>query len=130
MIKLGNLQTVMNILNPLFEEKCPVKLSLDILNVTNAIQPELDKIEKVKERIIDQYAIIDENGNKKTKLLDNGNEIYEFGENAEKVNEEMFILMETEVEIDKKIDVNNFSEDSRIEPIKLKILHDLGLIVQ
>lgn len=127
-MKLGNLQGILDLLNPIIEEKCPVKLSLDILGVINEIQPELDKIDKIKKTLVEQFKLVDENGKEITKIDENGNEIYDFGENEEKVNEEIKTLMETEIEIDTKIDINNFDSNIKIEPIKLKILHDLNLL--
>lgn len=127
-MKLGNLQAITEILNPLLEEKCPVKLSLNIMDVINEIQPELEKVNKVKQNLIDQYSIKDEEGKVKTRVDENGSELYDFGENETKVNEEMLVLMNTDVEIDSKIEIDNFSEDLKIEPVKLKILYDLGLL--
>ena len=127
-MKLGNVQQALDILNPLLQEKCPVKLSLDILDVLNAIQPEMEKINKVKENLVNQYALVDEEGNKRTKLAMDGQEVYDFGENEEKINDEMMVLMNTDCDISAQINVDNFEDNAKIEPLKLKMLYDLGLL--
>jgi hypothetical protein len=127
-MKLGNIQQAMEILNPLLEEKCPVQLSLDILNIINELQPESEKLNTIKQNLIKQYSILDEEGRPKTKMNPDNMEIYDFGDDEEKVNEEVIKLMETEIEINSKIDTCNFDSDIKIEPIKLKILYDFGLL--
>lgn len=127
-MKLGHIQQAMDILNPLLEVQCPVKLSLDILNILNELQPEQEKINKIKQNLITQYSILDDEGKAKTKTDPYGNEIYDFAENEEKISQEIITLMDTEVEIESKIDADNFDKETKIEPIKLKILYDLGLL--
>lgn len=127
-MKRGHVQTIKDILDSVLDGKCGALLALDILEVINELQPELDNINKVKEKLIKEYAIMNDNGNMLTKKLDDGNEVYDFGENEEKINIEMLNLMESDIEIKSQINSKNFDNDVKIEPIKLKILYDLKIL--
>jgi hypothetical protein len=127
-MKLGQIQYIADTLNPILEGKCGALLALDILGVINEIQPELEKINTVKQKMVEDYALKDEEGNYINIKLENGQEGYEFGDNSEKVNDEMFKLMNSEVDISSKIDISNFDNDVKIEPLRLKYLHDLEVL--
>jgi hypothetical protein len=128
-MKRGHVQQITEILNPILDGKCGALLALDILNVINELQPEVDNVNKVKERLIKEYAIMNEDGTMLIKKLDTGEEIYDFQDNEEKINMEMAELMESEFEIKSQINMKNFDNDVKIEPIKLKLLYDFNLLV-
>jgi hypothetical protein len=97
-----------------------------LIELINELEPYKEKIEKLKIKLIEDYAEKDQDGNYKTKSFNN-NQIYEFGENEEKVNEELQNVMNTDVEIKNKIN-KELIKDIEIEPFKLKILFDKNLI--
>jgi predicted RNase H-like HicB family nuclease len=80
------------------------------------------KIKKLKEKIVDNYAIKNEDGTYLVKINEFNQEVYDFGENAEKVDEELKEVLESEIEIDKCISMSNIDDNIEIEPINLKYL--------
>lgn len=126
-LKLIDIESCLNILNPILQNKCRGIFAWELMNLINELEPELEKIAKVKQKLIEEYGIKDEDGNYKVNKV-NDVELVDFGENSQIVEEEMKELLETEFEIKNKLskDLLNHIE---IEPIALKFLYDRSLIV-
>lgn len=127
-IKLNEVEAVLNILNPVLTGKCGGLLSLDIIDLINELTPHAEKVQKIKDKIVKDYAEKDEEGNYKTIKNEQGLDLHTFGENKEKVEEELQAVSNQEVKVDKLIDTKNIDNDVRIEPLGLKFLFDLGLL--
>jgi hypothetical protein len=128
-IKLMEIEPLLNILNPIFEGKCGGLLSLEVTDLISVLEEELDKLVKVRTKLIETYAEKDENGEYKTIKNEQGLDIHTFGEDTEKVNKELTEVMEQEIEINKVISGKNFDNDVRIRPLELKFLKDKGILI-
>ena len=129
-IKLLNVEPLINLLDPLLMEKCGGLLSWEIIDLLNDLKPHLEKINQVREKIKEDYGQKDDNGQFLTKKNDQGLELIVFGDNLETVEKELQELMDQEIEISKSIQLKNFGNEVKIEPIKIKVLDDLGLLVK
>jgi len=127
-IKLMEVEPILNILNPILTGKCGGLLSLDIIDLINELTPHLEKLQKAREKLINDYAEKDNEGNFKTIKNEQGLDIHTFGDNQEKVEEELDAILKQEIKINKFINGNNFDNDVRIEPLNLKVLIDKELL--
>lgn len=121
-LNLMEIEAINAILEPVLVCKCRGKLAWELIDLMDALSPEIDKIRKLKEKIVDNYAIKNEDGSYAVKRDEFDQEIYDFGENAEKVDEELKEVLESEIEIDKSISMSNIDDNIEIEPINLKYL--------
>lgn len=128
MLKLIELETALNILNPILIGKCKPIFALEIINLIDELEPELEKVNTIKKKMIEQYAIKKEDQSGYETNFNNGQEVFNFGENTQKVEEEMKEVMELEIDIKNSLDLSKWSNDIEIEPLNLKFLLDRGLV--
>lgn len=121
-LKLMEIEAINAILEPILVCKCRGKLAWELIDLMDDLSPEIMKIKKLKEKIVDNYAIKNEDGTYLVKINEFNQEVYDFGENAEKVDEELKEVLESEIEIDKCISMSNIDDNIEIEPINLKYL--------
>lgn len=126
MLKLMEIEGLLNILDPIFGEKISGNLAWELIELINELQPYKEKIDKLRKKLVEDYAIKKEDGTYETNIV-NDQELFNFGENSGKVEEELKSVLEVDIETENKISVELIKE-IEIEPIKLKILYDKNLI--
>lgn len=126
MIKLVEIEWILEILNPILNGKCKGLFAYELIELVGELEIQLEKVTKVRQKMIDDYAIKEEDGNYKVIKVED-KEIYDFGENAEKVEEELQAVMNENYEVENSLSFKYF-EDTDIEPLKLKILMDRNII--
>lgn len=129
MIKLMEIEPILEILNPILAGKCKGLFAYELVQLVEELETQLEKVNKVKEKMINDYAIKEQDGKYKVIKVDDDREIYDFAENAEKVEEELQAVMNEDYEIDNMLSFDYFKEID-IEPIKLKILMDRKIITK
>lgn len=120
-LKLMEIEPVIGILNPILVSKCKGSLAWELINLIDELEPENERISKLKKKLLDENKILDEDGKPRTKMVD-GNEIFDFGENSEKVEEELKEVLESEIEVKNQLSMANIDNSVEIEPINLKFL--------
>ena len=131
MLKLIEIEPILEILNPILNSKCKGLFAYELIKLIDELEKQLEKVNKVRQKMVEDYGIKDQVGKLKvTKIPVEGaedREIYDFGENAEKVEEELQAVFNTDYEIDNPVDFKHFT-DIEIEPIKLKVLLERNII--
>lgn len=127
-LKMIHLDTLTEILNPLFADKCDSDLAWELIELLDEIEPQITKLNKLREKVIKTYAKKDEAGNIIQKNVGENKVQYEFGENLEKVAEELNPILNMEIDIRNKLSIKHFKTNIKIKPIDLKFLKDLDLL--
>jgi len=93
-MKLSEVIFRSNVLANLADKRLPYKLSYAISKNLSKFQDEMKLINEGKNRIVEEYALKDEDGRIKTK-----DDKYDFGDNKEVAESEYQSYMETETEV-------------------------------
>lgn len=113
-------------LSALSERKLPVRAAIQVAKAHRVLREEWEDVEKLREKMIEEYAERDENGEKVRGEEINGQATVKIRQDArEQFNKEWKELLNSEVEVDVTISLADFGSNVEIEPSILDALSPL-----
>lgn len=128
MAKLTNaaVYSALMALSALSERKLPVRAAIQVAKAHRVLREEWEDVEKLREKMIEEYAERDENGEKVRGEEINGQATVRIRPDVrEQFNKEWKELLNSEVEVDVTISLADFGSDVEIEPSILDALDPL-----
>lgn len=128
MAKLTNaaVYSALMALSALSERKLPVRAAIQVAKAHRVLREEWEDVEKLREKMIEEYAERDENGEKVRGEEINGQATVRIRQDVrEQFNKEWKELLNSEVEVDVTISLADFGSDVEIEPSILDALDPL-----
>lgn len=113
-------------LSALSERKLPVRAAIQVAKAHRVLREEWEDVEKLREKMIEEYAERDENGEMVRGEEINGQATVKIRQDArEQFNKEWKELLNSEVEVDVTISLADFGSNVEIEPSILDALSPL-----
>lgn len=131
-MKIKDVSIIADALSELYGKDLEGADAWDVSEMVDVINNELNKLEKVKNKLIDKYALKDENNKpKQVKKLINDKEVLtiDFGENTKKVDDEMIDLLDKDITLDVKSLKKDMIFKYKIKPAVIGVLKKYNLIV-